>query len=126
MFFTLLSASAGMWLVFTPVLWPGDPARAILAASAGLFAIAAAPLGVGMPRARLGVALAGLTLLVANFVLAGEFDATVNFVVAGLALFAGGLAPRSRLVSAPNVLVLAAPAPQAARPRAVEAPAVAA
>jgi hypothetical protein len=125
MFFSLLSASAGMWLVFTPVLWPEDPGRAILAASVGLFAIVAAPLGVGLPRARLGVALAGLALLVSNFVLAGEFGSLVNFAVAGLALLAGGLAPTPRVVFASNVVAVPAPV-KASQARDVEVTAAAA
>jgi hypothetical protein len=109
MFFTLMTATAGTWLMFTPLLWPEQPDRAILAACLGLVAVALAPFTVAAPRARLGVAFAGLVLSVANFVLPGELGSIANFAVSGLALFAAGMAPTPRTVAVMQALPVRAP-----------------
>ena len=115
MFFSLLGSLTGMWLIFTPLLWPENVGRAALAGAAGLVAIGFGALGIASPRARLVVAATGLALGLSNFVLSGGLGAMASFAVSGLGLIAAGLGPTPHVVPAPAVL-LARPAKPIAEP----------
>jgi hypothetical protein len=97
MLFNCLSASTGMWLLMTPLLWPDQPARAIVAGLAGLAVMVLAPMGVAAPRLNRGIAWLGGALGLLNFFLPGDIGSMANFATSGFLLILGGMAPMPRV-----------------------------